>query len=84
MKDSQAKGNAWVEPIASYLRDHRHACDSAEGIARWWLNAPVAEWPRIRCALEHMVSDGRLQRVTGRDGRVYYRLRAQTGGPSVP
>ena len=79
MNDSHAV-NPWEDAIASYLLDHRQSCDSAEGIARWWLNAPVTEWPRVRQALQAMVSDGRLERLAGADGRDRYRL---PGGPGA-
>ncbi len=72
--------NPWVEEIAAYLRMHPQACDTARGAARWWLDAPVAEWPRVRQALDTMVSDGRLTRTTGADGTERYRLPAAAGG----
>ena len=79
MDDSPASANAWVEEITGYLRQHPQACDSAEGVARWWLQAPVVQWPQVRQALDTMVGDGRLTRTTAADGTERYRL---PGGPA--
>ena len=83
MNPSNADPDSWAASVADYLRDHPHASDSAEGIARWWLGAPVAEWPRIRQALKSMVSDGRLECHVASDGREHYR-RAAASGTSAP
>ena len=79
MDDSPASANAWVEEITQYLQQHPQAADSAEGVARWWLQAPVGEWPRVRQALDTMVADGRLERTTAADGTQRYRLPARPG-----
>jgi hypothetical protein len=84
MNESHPHENPWVDRIASYLRDHRHSSDTAEGVARWWLNAPVTDWAHVRRALESMVSDGRLERHVTADGREHYRLPAGTGDTSLP
>lgn len=84
MNHPNADSNAWAQPIANYLRAHPRAGDSAEGIARWWLGAPVAEWPHIRRALKSMVSDGHLECYVAADGREHYRLRTAAGGTPPP
>lgn len=82
MNNSPADPNPWVEAIANCFRENRHSSDSAEGIARWWLRAPVSEWPRVRHALEILVSEGRLERIAAADGKERYRLPGPTGGTS--
>jgi hypothetical protein len=82
MNTSPADPNPWVEAIANCFRENRHASDNVEGIARWWLRAPVSEWPRVRRALEILVSEGRLECIAAADGRERYRLPRPTGGNS--
>lgn len=77
---SDPSASAWVQPIRNYLHAHPYAGDSAEGIARWWLGAPVAEWPHIRQALQSMVADGQLECHAAADGREHYRLPAAAVG----
>jgi hypothetical protein len=79
MNTSPADPNSWVEAIANRFRENPHSSDSAEGIARWWLRVPVSEWPRVRRALEILVSEGRLERIVAADGRERYRLPLPTG-----
>jgi hypothetical protein len=84
MDDSPASATAWGTAIADYLRAHPQASDSAEGVARWWLHAPVAQWPRVRQALDALVSQGRRERTTSADGTERYRLPLPAAGTSPP
>ncbi len=82
--NSDAEANAWVAPIAHYLRSHPHASDTAEGIARWWLGAPVTQWSHVGQALASMVRNGQLDCHIAADGREHYRLRHAAAGTPPP
>ena len=73
--------SALVRRINRYLRDNPLACDSAEGIARWWLgaDAPVDE-AIVKRALGQLQASGVVEVLIAADGRVRYR-RAQPGAP---
>lgn len=63
-----------AEAIRAYLRDHPHAADTVEGIARWWLSAAF-ENPKASCvqhAVEQLVSRGEMTRRILRDGTVIF------------
>ncbi len=52
-----------VQQLSHYLWRHPNACDTAEGIARWWLlgahtSPPL---PLVMSALDHLVALGLLQ-----------------------
>lgn len=64
-----------VQQLSHYLWRHPNACDTAEGIARWWLlgahtSPPL---PLVMSALDHLVALGLLQAHRAADGRVRYR-----------
>ncbi len=64
-----------VQQPSHYLWRHPHACDTAEGIARWWLlgahtSPPL---PVVLSALDHLQALGLLQAHRAADGRVRYR-----------
>ena len=59
-----------VHALAAYLRDNPRACDTAEGIRRWWLP------PGLECtddvvllALEWMRRHAVIEMTTAADGR---------------
>lgn len=66
---------ALVRSLNRYLRDNPLACDGAEGIARWWLAAPV-DAGTLADALALMLARGEIQALRAADGRVRYRRRA--------
>ncbi len=64
-----------VQQLSHYLWRHPHACDTAEGIARWWLlgahtSPPL---PVVLSALDHLQALGLVQAHPAADGRVRYR-----------
>jgi Fe2+ or Zn2+ uptake regulation protein len=73
--------SALVRLLTRYLRDNPLACDTAEGIARWWLAsaAPINTVTLMR-ALDRMQASGAIEMLRAADGRVRYRRR-QTDPP---
>ena len=63
-----------VRQLALYLRRNPRACDTALGIARWWLARSPCTQPRIvNMALDRMVDLGLLECRPATDGRRRYR-----------
>jgi hypothetical protein len=59
--------------LARYLRANPLACDSLEGIGRWWLAAhPVTPEELVR-ALGWMMERGLVEELVAADGRLRYR-----------
>jgi hypothetical protein len=71
---------ALVRSLNRYLRDNPLACDSADGIARWWLAAPP-DPGTLDAALVRMAREGEIQALRAADGRVRYRRRAAEPPP---
>lgn len=76
-----------VDEIASsvrlYVRTHPDAADSGDGIHRWWLVPGLRDETRehVAAALERLVEEGVLRRVTLEDGQVIYSgVRSQPQG----
>ena len=68
-----------VQQLSHYLRSHANACDTAEGIARWWLpqaGAGAAPLPVVEAALDWLVERGAVEPIPAADGRVRYRRAA--------
>jgi len=63
-----------VQRLSRYLRSHPDACDTPDGIARWWMDdegpLPV---PAIETALVWMSECGLVESITAADGRVRFR-----------
>ena len=57
-----------VQMLARYLRAHPNVCDTAEGIAHWWLMdmAPPAV---VEAALGWMLERGVIETLSAADGR---------------
>jgi hypothetical protein len=71
--------------LLRYLRANPQACDTAAGIARWWLpQALQASAAELQPLLERLCRSGRLQRFDTGDGRRFYRRApaAAAGSPS--
>jgi hypothetical protein len=64
---------AIVEQLAQHLRQHPLACDSAVGIAQWWLPQEPASSQLLEQALAWLVRYGALVEIVGQDGRRRFR-----------
>jgi hypothetical protein len=64
-----------AQQLSRYLRNHPDGCDTAEGIARWWIDADDAAVPvaLIETALEWMTKCQLMEALHAADGRVRYR-----------
>jgi Fe2+ or Zn2+ uptake regulation protein len=62
--------------ILRYLREHPEAQDTVEGIMVWWVSErAIKNWlPQVRKSLTALVNRGYLEKRTGADGRIFYRL----------
>jgi hypothetical protein len=77
MKSSRNAGLSSVAlQILAYLKTHRNAQDTTEGIAEWWLIEQRTRRviPVVRRALAELEARGLVLKGTGRDGRARYRL----------
>jgi DNA-binding transcriptional ArsR family regulator len=85
-----------VGAIAVYLRENPDACDTAEGIHRWWFS-PEAGYTQdaVARALDWMTEHGLVEATTAADGRQRFRrlaarddlaelLRKLAGGQDLP
>ncbi|HEY8877832.1 MAG TPA: hypothetical protein VIN03_09735 [Roseateles sp.] len=63
-----------VEALRRYIDDNPHACDSLDGIARWWLGGRFPR-PRVEAAMAALLEEGTVERVSATDGRVRWRRR---------
>lgn len=61
-----------VQMLARYLRAHPHVCDTAEGIAHWWL-LDLAPPPVVEEAIDWMIGRGVLETLPAADGRTRLR-----------
>jgi hypothetical protein len=62
-----------VEALIAYVRANPNACDTVDGIERWWLSDCRQSSRDVTAALDWMVRGGYLQAVTATDGRIRYR-----------
>jgi hypothetical protein len=63
-----------VYAIARYFRSHPHACDTLDGVARWWLTGALTASPELEVALNSLGNEGIVEAVHAADGRTRYRL----------
>lgn len=72
--------DALAGEILRYLRSHRQACDTTEGIARWWIKRQRLEdtLEQVQAALNLLVADARVVTRTSKTGLMLYEL-----GPSA-
>lgn len=73
--------------IERHLRAHPQAADSAEGVARWWLDnaGSLASLGEVERALHRLVRRRLVRRVTLADGtQLYCGQGAPRGGGSAP
>lgn len=68
--------SACVSSLAGYLRANPQACDTAEGIRRWWLRTEhEVAMSELQDALEWMQRRGAIEEIVAADGRRRYRRR---------
>jgi hypothetical protein len=68
--------NAVVRTLARYMRDNPHACDSADGIRRWWFaDGYAVTADELEKALTWMKQRGLIDEAVAADGRVRFRRR---------
>jgi hypothetical protein len=61
---------AVISALALYLRDNPRACDTAEGIRRWWLSPDVeCTNDTVVLALDWMKQHDLIEMTTAADGR---------------
>ncbi len=65
-----------AQQLARYLRDHPDGCDTAEGIARWWIDPDETAVPVAvtEAALQWMTACQLLETLHAADGRIRFRL----------
>jgi hypothetical protein len=59
--------------LARYLRANPLACDSLDGIGRWWLAAHPVTPEELVQALSWMREQGLVEEIVAADGRLRYR-----------
>jgi hypothetical protein len=64
-----------VSHLSRYWRQHPDACDTSEGIARWWIDVDPQPVPAtlVEGALGWMSACGVVEALHAADGRVRYR-----------
>jgi hypothetical protein len=65
-----------VRALAQYLRANPLACDSLDGIGRWWLAGHDLGPEDLMQALAWMKERGLVEVLVAADGRLRYRRRA--------
>jgi len=69
-----------VQHLSRYLRSHPDACDTSEGIARWWIDSdpPPPPVPLVESALGWMLACSVVEPSHAADGRIRYRRASNT------
>lgn len=68
------ESHAAIRALALYLRDHPNACDSADGIRRWWLPEGLkVTVDELDKAVTWMKQQGLIEETAAADGRVRFR-----------
>jgi hypothetical protein len=62
-----------VRALADYLRANPLACDTADGISRWWLASQSISMERLLQALGWMKRHHLVEEMLAADGRLRYR-----------
>lgn len=66
-----------MQQVSRYLRSHPDACDTSEGIARWWIDGDSLPLAMVEAALRWMTSCGVVEAQVAADGRVRFRRAGQ-------
>jgi hypothetical protein len=63
-----------TEQILRYLREHPEACDTLEGVVRWWVMAQQINESveLVREALKELEMEGAIREEQAADGRTLY------------
>jgi hypothetical protein len=63
--------------VREYLEAHPQACDTIEGIARWWVMSQQIDdtMMAVGKALEELKASGYVREERKTDGRVFYCVR---------
>jgi hypothetical protein len=70
---SEGPDGAVARSILGYLCARPQAADSADGVARWWVDASLgATLPVVQATLAELVSRGVLRHVPLPDGSTLY------------
>ena len=65
---------AVVQQLWRYLQNYPDACDTPEGIARWWFDGDSAvALDVVEAALSWMAAQGLVEALHAADGRTLYR-----------
>jgi len=59
--------------LAEYLQAHPFACDTLDGIGRWWVGEYRFSTGELAQALGQMKKQGLIEELTAADGRLRYR-----------
>lgn len=71
---SRAKEREVVACLQAYLLANPHACDTADGIRRWWLDGQEdVSMEELLRTLERMTQAGLIETIAAADGRRRYR-----------
>lgn len=62
--------------LVSYVKANPLACDTADGICRWWLGPPRVSQEKLLEALDWMKRRGLMEELIAADGRLRYRRSA--------
>lgn len=60
--------------IMSYLEQHPHSMDTAEGIMRWWIKDNHYDLATVNAALDLLEREGKVKRDIRSDGKQYFSL----------
>jgi predicted ArsR family transcriptional regulator len=68
-----------TEQILRYLREHPRACDTLEGVVRWWVMAQQINESveAVRQALKELEAEGAVREEQSADGRTLYLAEVQ-------
>ena len=68
-----------AQQILRYLGEHPEACDTLEGVVRWWvLSQQLSESVElVREALVQLEAEGAIREQAAADGRILYRALAE-------
>lgn len=63
-----------AQKILEYLKQRPQACDTLEGVARWWMMSQQLSEAveQIQQVLEQLRATGQIKERLGADGRIVY------------